>query len=146
MQHEKMVENITGKAIFESMIKNYLFRSLAVLVVLAMGASPVMGAACTMSCGDTRSCCCQGDAGNGETVFSAPNCCEVETRLSRASSEVHDRSYSTFSFQFQSGSASRTTTLPVLAGDRGDGLARATHAGPGPPQAPLFIVHSSFLI
>ena len=51
--------------IFDTMIKNYLFRSLAMFVVLAMGAAPVMGAACGMSCGDTRTCCCKGGAVTG---------------------------------------------------------------------------------
>ena len=131
--------------IFDTMTKNYALKLVCLVLVSAIMASPVMGAVCTMSCGDTRSCCCASDPGSGEAAYSAPDCCEGELQPSGDAAVFSDRHYSSFS-------SGQFTAAAVLQVDSIDEFSSGETGMPvslaylRPPPSPLFILNASFLI
>jgi len=131
--------------IFDEMTKKYALKLVCLVLVSAIMASPVMGAVCSMSCGDTRSCCCAGGAGNGELAYSAPDCCEGELQPSTDAAVFSDRHYSSFSsVQFTAAAAVQVDSFDVF--DSGEPGEPVSLADLRPPPSPLFILNASFLI
>lgn len=127
------------------MTRKYTSKLVCLVLILALMASPVVGAVCTMSCGDTRSCCCSGGAGNGELAYSAPDCCEGELQPAVEGAVFNDRHYSSFSSgQFTAAAAVQVDGFDLS--DSGEPGMPVSLADLRPPPSPLFILNASFLI
>lgn len=140
----KRVEKLKKHTIFDAMTRNYVLKFVCLVLVSAILATPVMGAVCSMACGDTKSCCCAG-GGNGELAYSAPDCCRSEVQESSAAAVYGDRHYSSFSsFQFTAVTAEQVASLDGLESDKPDTVVSLVDLRP--PPSPLYILNASFLI
>jgi len=129
------------------MIKDLMFKTVAVAVLATLLAAPAFGSVCTMSCGDDSGGCCCSSFSDGTLSYAAESCCSPEyspddTRSTllpdRTSGGVRPGSFTGLAYRSPStgGGAASHTESPEL-------FSRAASRG---RSSPLFVLHSSFLI